>query len=49
MRKEYLFMAMSLDGFYSGLNGELDWLTTVTDKLLARDVGHAKSESANPR
>ena len=38
MRKVYLFMAMSLDGFFSGTNGELDWLTTVPDKELNNDT-----------
>ena len=32
-----LTMTMSLDGFFSGPNGELDWMTQAPDPDFSRD------------
>jgi dihydrofolate reductase len=37
MAKLVLTMTMSLDGFFSGLNGELDWMTQAPDPEFSRD------------
>ncbi len=38
MRKIYLYMTMSLDGFIAGPNNELDWMTRRVDQELNDDV-----------
>jgi dihydrofolate reductase len=37
MTKLVLTMTMSLDGFFSGPNGELDWMTQATDPEFSQD------------
>ena len=37
MAKLVLTMTMSLDGFFSGPDGELDWMTQVPDPECSRD------------
>jgi hypothetical protein len=37
MAKLVLTMTMSLDGFFSGPSGELDWMTQVPDPEFSRD------------
>jgi len=37
MPKLVLAMAMSLDGFFSGPDGELDWMTQAPDPDFSRD------------
>jgi dihydrofolate reductase len=37
MAKLVLIMTMSLDGFFSGPNGELDWMTQAPDPEFSRD------------
>jgi dihydrofolate reductase len=38
MAKLVLTMTMSLDGFFSGPGGELDWMTGAPDPELSRDI-----------
>lgn len=38
MSKIILNMSMSLDGFFAGPNGELDWLSSAPDEALNKDV-----------
>ena len=38
MRKVVLSMTMTLDGFFCGPNGELDWMSQVPDKELNNDT-----------
>jgi dihydrofolate reductase len=38
MRKVFLYMTMTFDGFFSGPNGELDWMVQVPDQELNDDI-----------
>ena len=38
MRKLFVYMTMSLDGFVAGPNNELDWMVPVTDPELSTDI-----------
>ena len=38
MRKVLLYMTMTLDGFFSGPNGELDWMSQTPDQELNDDT-----------
>ena len=38
MRKVLLYMTMTLDGFFSGPNGELDWMSQTPDQELNDDA-----------
>ncbi len=38
MRKLFVYMTMSLDGFVAGPNNELDWMLPVTDPELSADI-----------
>lgn len=38
MRKVFLNMTMTLDGFFCGLDGELDWMSQVPDQELNDDI-----------
>lgn len=38
MRKVFLSMTMSLDGFFCGPNGELDWMSQESDQELNDDI-----------
>ena len=38
MRKVLLYMAMTCDGFFSGPNGELDWMVQTPDQKLNDDI-----------
>ena len=44
MRKVLLNMTMTLDGFFCGPNGELDWMSQKPDQEL-NDTSHAKQWS----
>jgi dihydrofolate reductase len=37
MRKLFLFMTMSLDGFIAGPNNELDWMVKTPDPEMDED------------
>ena len=39
MRKVFLNMTMTLDGFFCGPNGELDWMSQTPDQELNDDLG----------
>src|SRR5436190_12397657 len=38
MRKVFLYMTMTFDGFFSGPNGELDWMSQTPDQELNDDI-----------
>jgi dihydrofolate reductase len=38
MRKVFLSMTMTLDGYFSGPNGELDWMSQTPDQELNDDI-----------
>src|SRR5437016_1364750 len=38
MRKVFLTMTMTLDGFFCGPNGELDWMVQTPDQELNDDI-----------
>lgn len=38
MRKVFLYMTMTFDGFFSGPNGELDWMELPPDQELNDDI-----------
>jgi dihydrofolate reductase len=38
MRKVFLYMTMTFDGFFSGPNGELDWMVQTPDQELNDDI-----------
>jgi dihydrofolate reductase len=38
MRKVFLYMTMTFDGFFSGQNGELDWMVQTPDQELNDDI-----------
>ena len=38
MRKVFLNMTMTLDGFFCGPNGELDWMSQIPDQELTDDM-----------
>jgi dihydrofolate reductase len=38
MRKVFLYMTMTFDGFFSGPNGELDWIGQTPDQELNDDI-----------
>jgi dihydrofolate reductase len=38
MRKVFLYMTMTCDGFFSGPNGELDWMSQTPDQELNDDI-----------
>lgn len=38
MRKVFLYMTMTCDGFFSGPNGELDWMVQTPDQELNDDI-----------
>lgn len=38
MRKVFLYMTMTFDGFVAGPNNELDWMLRVEDREMNRDV-----------
>jgi dihydrofolate reductase len=38
MRKIFLYMTMTFDGFFSGPNGELDWMVQIPDQELNDDI-----------
>ena len=38
MRKVFLYMTMTCDGFFSGPNGELDWMGQIPDQELIDDI-----------
>ncbi|BCL83794.1 hypothetical protein ccbrp13_62590 [Ktedonobacteria bacterium brp13] len=38
MRKVVLNMTMTLDGFFCGPNGELDWMSQAPDQELNDDI-----------
>ena len=38
MRKVFLYMTMTFDGFFSGPNGELDWMRQTPDQELNDDI-----------
>jgi len=38
MRKVFLTMTMTLDGFFCGPNGELDWMSQTPDQELNEDI-----------
>src|SRR6266480_114693 len=38
MRKVFLYMTMTFDGFFSGPNGELDWMVQAPDQELNDDI-----------
>jgi dihydrofolate reductase len=38
MRKVFLYMTMTCDGFFSGPNGELDWIGQTPDQELNDDI-----------
>jgi dihydrofolate reductase len=38
MRKVFLYMTMTLDGFFSGPHGELDWMSQAPDQELNDDI-----------
>jgi dihydrofolate reductase len=38
MRKVFLYMTMTFDGFFSGPNGELDWMVQTLDQELIDDI-----------
>ncbi len=38
MRKLFIYMSMTLDGFLCGLNGELDWMLRTPDQELNDDI-----------
>ncbi|MEO6890486.1 MAG: dihydrofolate reductase family protein [Ktedonobacteraceae bacterium] len=38
MRKVFLYMTMTCDGFFSGPNGELDWMVQAPDQDLNDDI-----------
>jgi len=38
MRKVFLYMTMTFDGFFSGSNGELDWMVQTPDQELNDDI-----------
>ncbi len=38
MRKVFLYMTITLDGFIAGPNGELDWMTGTPDPALNEDI-----------
>jgi dihydrofolate reductase len=38
MRKVFLYMTTTLDGFIAGPNGELDWMTGTPDPALDEDI-----------
>ena len=38
MRKVFLTMTMTLDGFFCGPNGELDWMSQMPDQALNADM-----------
>jgi dihydrofolate reductase len=38
MRKLFLSMTMTLDGFFCGPNGELDWMSQIPDQELNDDI-----------
>ena len=38
MRKVFLYMTMTFDGFFSGPNGELDWMSQTPDQELVDDI-----------
>jgi hypothetical protein len=48
MRKIYLYMTTTLDGFIAGPDGELDWMLGAPDKALNDDIV-ALLRAATPR
>src|SRR5579872_5414215 len=38
MRKVMLYMTMTLDGFFAGPNGELDWMSQTPDQELNDEI-----------
>ena len=38
MRKVFLYMTMTFDGFFSGPNDELDWMVQTPDQELNDDI-----------
>jgi hypothetical protein len=38
MRTVFLYMTMTCDGFFSGPNGELDWIGQTPDQELNDDI-----------
>lgn len=38
MRKVFLYMTMTLDGFFAGPNGELDWMSQTPDQELNDEI-----------
>lgn len=38
MRKVFLYMTMTFDGFFSGPHGELDWMSQTADQELNDDI-----------
>ena len=38
MRKVYLYMTMTFDGFFSGPHGELDWMEQTPDQELNDEI-----------
>ena len=47
MTKLVLTMTMSLDGFFSGPDGELDWMTQAPDPEFSRDNVSASGSSTS--
>jgi hypothetical protein len=38
MRKVFLYMTMTFDGFFSGPNNELDWMSQTADQEMNDDI-----------
>ena len=38
MRKVFLYMTMTVDGFVAGPNNELDWMSRLPDQELTDDI-----------